>query len=171
MEKKAQFFSGDIAIASLLFLSSLSMVFLLWNTLISDIDRDDALRDMENLAVGIAEQLIRNPGVPADWNIYNVEVIGLASEGRVLNDAKVLNFISLMDATNSSNYDNNKNLLGVGLYDFSLNITDLDDNIITIQDTPCTTGLTPVDETDQITIVRTAISNGEIVRIKFTMWR
>ena len=171
MEKKAQLFSGDIAIASMVFLSALSLVFLLWNTLISDINRDEALRDMENFAVGVTEQLIRTPGVPVDWNIYTVKVIGLTSEDRILNSSKVLNFIQLMNATNSTNYHDNKHLLGVGLYDFYLNITYLDGNTATVQGMQCIAGLAPVNEIDKITITRTAILYDDIVRIKFTMWR
>ncbi|MFC2154451.1 hypothetical protein ACFLRC_03090, partial [Candidatus Altiarchaeota archaeon] len=66
----------------------------------------------------VAEQLVRTPGTPAEWNLTNVEAIGLADEnrGRMLTD-RLYRFAELMDIA-SMGYENNKHLLGIGRFEF-----------------------------------------------------
>jgi hypothetical protein len=168
MKTKGQLFSGDIAIATMVFLSALSLAFFLWNSITEDINRAENLRELEKLASETVEQLIRTPGIPRDWNYYTVEVPGLASSDRIINRTKALIFIELM---NSTHYSSNVHKMGLGRYDFYLNVTDLQDDVIQIGGMGFTTGKEPFDETESIAMFRTAIFNESIVRVNFIIWR
>lgn len=168
---KGQLFSGDIAIAMMVFLFSLAMVFFLWNDVTDDINRAENLRRMEKIGSEAIEQLIRTPGIPEDWNYFTVEVPGLASDDRVINESKALAFIDLMDSTNSTHYSANVHKMGLAEYDFYLNVTDLQGDVVTVGDVEFIAGEAPSGETDSIAMFRTAIFNETIVRVNFIMWR
>ncbi len=167
-KNRGQLFSGDIAIATVVFLATISMVFFLWNTTNEDISRAESLRDMQKISSESIEQLIRTPGIPQDWAQDNVRVPGLATEDRHINISKAAYFIELM---NSTNYADNKGLLGLGAYDFYMNVTDIDGNLVTVGGVNFTAGQLPLGELEKLNNLRTAILNETIVRFNFIIWR
>jgi hypothetical protein len=166
--RKAQIFSGDMAIATMVFLFALSMAFFLWNSVIDDINRAETYSEMEKLGSSAVENLVRNPGIPTGWNMYSVVSIGLADEDRILSPDKVLRFVEMM---NSSNYDDRRHTMGIGGFDFYVNITNTSKSTYSLQDTRTFTGKLPMSSRNELTFIRTAILNNETVRVIFTIWR
>lgn len=166
--KKGQLFSGDLTIATTVFLFSLSLAFVIWQIVSEDIVNAEELRSMEKLTSEFSEQLIRTPGAAEDWRYYNVRITGIASEGRVINLTKASWFIELMNGTN---YDTNRYKAGIGGYEFWVNVTDLDGNTQSVYGVPFVTGKEPVDETTEIAVARTALLNDTIVRFNMVIWR
>ena len=167
--KKGQAFSTEFLLAYLIFSLVLILAFYLWNTTTADIIESKNRYEIEDRAVDSAEKLLRTRGIPADWSLSDVESIGLADESRILNPGKVLNFIILMNSSNS-NYENNRWLLGIGKYDFYFNLTDINGTTMVINDTLCATGKKAVNETSMITVQRTGLLENEITTIKITVW-
>ena len=168
ISRSGQLFSGDIAIATMVFLGSLAAMFFLWNSVTEDINHSEDLRYLEKVASEVSEQLVRTPGVPADWNYYTVTSFGLAEDDRVINQSKAIMFINMM---NSTSYEQNIGILGVAPYNFHLNVTDLDNNAITIGGEQFEAGMPLEDEDESIAVVRTSVFNQTIVRINMVFWR
>ncbi len=167
--KTAQVFSGEFLIAYFIFAIALVLVFYMWDTTIAEIMQSEHLCDLEDTSVDVAEKLIKTRGIPENWSLNDVDSIGLAGESRILDQEKVLKFLKMMNASNS-NYENNKYLLGIGKYNFYFKITDIEGDTIKINNLTCETGKVPVNETQMLTITRTAILNDEIVRTILTVW-
>ncbi len=166
--KKGQLFSGDLMVATVVFMLSLSLVFVIWQTVSDDISNAEELRAMEKLTSEFSEQLIRTPGAAEDWRYFNVRITGMASDDRFINLTKAEWFIELMNGTN---YDKNRYKAGIGSYDFWVNVTDLDGSVVSVRGTPFVTGKAPVNETTKIAVTRTAILGGTIVRFNMVVWR
>jgi len=167
--KKGQAFSTEFLLAYLIFSLVLVLAFYLWNTTTADIIESKNRYEIEDKAVESAEKLLRTRGIPADWSVGDVESIGLASESRILDSGKVLDFVILMNSSNS-NYENNKWLLGIGKYDFYFNLTYINGSTMSINDTLCSAGRKAVNETSMITVRRTGLINNEIAIIILTLW-
>ncbi len=74
-------------------------------------------------AMRISDYLIRNPGVPKNWNVDNVIMPGFASSDHVLNITKINMFQKIP-------YSEERDLLGFGTYNFLINISDGEKSII-----------------------------------------
>jgi hypothetical protein len=166
--RKGQLFSGDIAIATVVFLTALSLALYLWDSTVDDINNAESMRDMARLGSEAIEQLVRTPGMPSDWNYATVEVPGLAQEDRVINATKAAYFIELMNATN---YEENGYLMGIGPYQFYMNVTDLDGDPVMVGNTTFLTGLVPESDYESLSLFRTAIYNETVVRLNFIVWK
>jgi len=173
--RRGQLFSGDIAMATAVFLVSLSTAFLLWNSVSGDLERSENLRLLSKLASESIEQLVRTPGLPEDWS-YGMAIadptvlksLGLATTDRVINETKAYEFIQLM---NSTNYDDYRHLMGLGIYHFQLNVTDLNGTAIEVRGLRFSVGEPLSDYTEAVSMFRTAIYDDEIVRLTYVVWR
>lgn len=180
MRGTGQIFSGEFFLAYVLFTAAFGMVLYLWNADVRDINDAERLYGMESLAVDLTEQLIRTGGFPTEWNFSNVVSIGLADESRILNSSKIISFVVMM---NNSRYDNlcndssltnyecEKHFLGVRNFEFSANLTYLNDTTVVISNTSCFTGKSPVNESEKITIYRNALLENTTLRVMLTLWR
>jgi hypothetical protein len=169
-DRKGQLFSGDMVMGSIVFIAALAMAFFLWNSVTDDINRSEDLRTMQKKGTEAIDQLIRTPGIPEDWNQFNVDIPGLASDDRIINESKAISFMSLMNSSDSS-YDDNKHKLGVAPYEFYLNATDLNGTTLRISGQDFSVGEVPSDESETISFPRTAIFNDTIIRINFILWQ
>jgi len=168
MKKKAQLFSSDLAIAMIVFTFALALAILVWDGVTGDINSAEELRDMEALAVGVIENLVRSPGVPADWNPYDVMTPGLAVSDRVLDEEKISDFTDLMSG---DRYGENKYKLGIGHRDFYLRITDINGTAVMVDGQQARAGLAMDPEAAaSLTTARTATLGGETVVLTFTIW-
>jgi hypothetical protein len=183
--KRAQSTSMEFLVGYFIFFLLLTLTVVLWSEKVSEIQYSENFYDREETAVDVAEKLVRTHGVPADWGSQNVTVIGLADEPRVLSKNKIIEFLQIMNysetaptspiylssgCANLSNYECNKEVLGVGKYDFYFNLTDINGTVMEINNMTCITGKSPVNETDAITITRTAILDNQRARMKLTLW-
>jgi hypothetical protein len=168
---RGQLFSQDIMIATMLFMASLALAIFLWNSYTDEINEAEQIRDFQKIASKSAEQLIRTPGTPPDWNFYTVRSVGLASEDRIINSTLAERFIDLMDSENSTHYDEKKYLMGVGGYDFYFNVTSLNSTrAIKVGGLDFVAGKRPQNPTRSLLMQRTAIYNDTPVRVNFILW-
>ena len=185
--RKAQASSTELLIAYFIFFLALTMAVVLWTDTTETINNRERLTDFEELSSNIAEKIIRTPGDPSNWTSDKVSVIGLAYEPRTLSPEKILAFIDLMNDSKPSgacpglsNYECNKHLLGVGKHNFyfalketnwtAANWTDMNWTIMIMGNMNYTAGKYPVNDTEKITVKRTAILQGNITRMEFTLW-
>jgi hypothetical protein len=174
--RRGQVVSWEFLLACTIFFFTLATAVTHWKSTTDKISESERFNVFDDTAVNVAEKLVRTRGVPENWPGQTVYVVGLADEPRMLNRSKVSAFLVLMnDSSNDScgdisNYKCNKNLLGVGKFDFYFNMTDINGTTIIINNMTCTAGQFPPPDVDQITIPRTGILDGGIVRIKLTLW-
>lgn len=175
--RKGQLFSGDLAIATMIFLSALALAFFLWNSTTEDINRAENLRELQKIAASTTEQLIRTPGIPADWDTQwdlvggvRQGVPGLATSDRIINETKASSFIDFM---NSTYYDDYKHLLGLGEYDFYMEVTPYNQpgSPVQVNGKDFVAGKAVSNSEESIAVLRTAIFNGEIVRVTLIIWK
>lgn len=176
-KKRGQLSSGEIIVAYFIFFLALTASITLWVDATNKINNRERLAEFQDAASDIAEKLVRTKGVPLNWTKEDVAAIGLAREARILSPEKILYFVELMnDSTTSSGcgaiseYECNKHLMGLGKYDFYFQLEDLEGEIINIGGVNCIAGRVPVNEAEKITIIRSAILEENITRIKFTLW-
>jgi hypothetical protein len=137
INKKGQVFTADLAVATLIFMIILGVIFYLWTETVDDISSSETEYEMVWLSTAVSEQLVRTPGVPYNWTlnpgIPNITVIGLADTqtigqnteplDRVLDPNKMLFFIN----NSKDKYATVKNkLFGTGKYDYYIEFACLD---------------------------------------------
>lgn len=141
--KKAQIFTWDIILATVIFLIVLASILFLWTETTEDIDSADTEYEIGWLATAVAEQLARTPGSPTNWtkapNVNNITVIGLADtfrignetrvRDRVLDPDKVIEFINLTQRANGYSPLRNR-LFGTGKYDFYVELSCMDSSVL-----------------------------------------
>jgi len=179
MKDRGQVFSGELLIAYVVFTLVLIIVVYLWGNTVKDILESEDTYELEKRAVDVSEKLIRTSGSPETWNRTNVYSVGLVNDSRHLNEDKMLDFVYLMSPTeyeNScgggiSNYECNKHLTGVGVYNFYFIMEYLNDSTVSINGQSCTTGKQPENEKNKVTMTRTGLLNTTIVRTKTVVWR
>ena len=118
---KGQVSSYDVLIAVLLFMI---MFLALRQVAINNIDiatNDLAYNEMKIHSQQALDSLIKTKGYPTNWNVSDVELIGLAERPDVLSSEKVQNFI-IMD------YNIALDLLALGKYDFFFEIDSVNDD-------------------------------------------
>jgi len=110
-KRRAQVWSMDFAASIVIFSTALALLLFAWMYTINQSGQQTMFIQMESAAMSASDSLIRQPGVPENWNSSSVITIGLASIENVLNDTKVGYFLDMENSTI-------KSLLGVGNYDF-----------------------------------------------------
>jgi len=153
--KKAQISGLDLILALMLFFTIMMLFAILWDLVHYNI-RSTA--DADVIAIQVANRLLDSPGYPYDWNATNVELIGLSSERGVMDQVKFENLLDMLEL----DYDKVRELLGLGPYQFYVNMTYLDGSPVIIDGQPAEGGVPPEDATTVSSVRRTAIY-GEIV--------
>ena len=169
---KGQVFSSEVVMAYFIFSLTLVIVLFLWNISFRQIKNSEKFYLLEETAFNLGEKLVKTSGFPNNWTKENVISVGLTSspnEPRVLDESKILEFVYMM---NSSYYyeETRGSILGIGKYEFYFNLTDINGTTIKIQNVSCHTGKIPENTNEMITVTRTALLNGEIVRLILTVW-
>jgi hypothetical protein len=154
LNKKGQLFSTDLIVATIffLFILVLSVSFSLQVSAKAGSMTETA--ELNDCAHSVAQQLVLKKGSPASWHyLSNDEInsIGLASERNVLSAEKIQKFLGL----NASDYGFLKNSLGVGKFDFWLEILSIDG------ETLYSAGVFPDDETRVVASVKRIALLGE----------
>ena len=150
LNRKAQIFTWDLILATVIFFIVLGTILFLWTDTLEDIDSADTEYELSWLATAVSEQLARTPGTPYDWaqsqNISSMTVLGLASTKQIGNDTrtldrvldpdKVIAFIALTQKTDNTSFDQVKyaqlrnRLFGTGKYDFYVELSCLDPTVL-----------------------------------------
>ena len=110
--KKSQLVSIDLMIG--VFIFSIIIIFLIvtWDDYIIRLDINLNENQILNTAFAFSDYLIKNPGVPGDWNNETVTYIGLADFDRKVNRQKFENLTQV-------NYTISKKLFRVDLFDYN----------------------------------------------------
>jgi len=150
LNRKAQIFTWDLILATVIFLIVLGTILFLWTDTLEDIDSADTEYELSWLATAVSDQLARTPGTPYDWaqsqNISSITVLGLASTKQIGNDTrtldrvldldKVIAFINLTQKTDTKSFDQVKyaqlrnRLFGTGKYDFYVELSCIDPTVL-----------------------------------------
>ncbi len=175
---RGQAFSSEMLVAFSIFIACLILVLALWNNSTRDILVGENRKKLVDAGTAAAEKLVRTPGSPKGWNETFVTSLGLVNDSRVLVSGKVGAFVHMMDDNQNDlcqagipNYECNAYRLGMGSYQFLFNMTYLNDSVVVIDGTPAVTGRFWDNHTDSLSIMRTALLDDSIVRIKLTVWR
>ncbi|PIN88853.1 hypothetical protein COU60_05525 [Candidatus Pacearchaeota archaeon CG10_big_fil_rev_8_21_14_0_10_34_76] len=157
--KKAQAWGFDLIIASVLFILGIVIFFVYTiNTSQQAQDKIDELDYQGNL---IAEDLM-SEGSPADWNVENVQKIGILTNNKI-NNSKLENFYQLSD----QNYQKTKSLFDIK-YDYFMNLSEEisinGENIERI-------GRASENPTNLIKITRFTIYNNNPVTLNIYIWQ
>ena len=161
---RAQLWSSDLAVSVLIFFSAFAVIMFSWNYVIVQNAEQAGVREMEVLALAISDQIIRIPGLPENWNSSNIDVLGLASEENILDDSKIEEFLGL-------DYQRAKGLLGIGIYEFQLQVKHLNNSIAqTLLGTEISYGLTPSDARVIVPVERYTMLNNGIVKLDLILW-
>jgi hypothetical protein len=174
-DRRGQVSSVELLLAYFVFFIVFTLVVSMWVGTLKEVNSGERERDFEDAASRMSEKLVKTRGLPADWTAETVTAVGLADEPRILNTQKVLGFINLTNDSASgdcgySEYECNKELLGIGKYDFNFSIEDLDGAVVELDGVNLASGRTPIDETDRLTVIRSAMLGDQIVRLRLTFW-
>jgi hypothetical protein len=181
--RKAQILVSELIVAVLIFTLVLGMVFYLWDMTSSAILRSEFLSEMDSSSSDAVEKLVRTEGYPSGWanmSLENISAVGLASnDSRILDQEKVLRFMDLMDPgeyddlcedITISNYDCSRYLLGLKKYELHFALTDMADSTLVLAGRNCSTGKAPADSDFMVSVKRSAVLNGEIVKATLVVW-
>jgi hypothetical protein len=156
----------DFTVGMVVLMVILALFMLLWNSYTAEWTASAGQLEMENSAFLASESLLATPGSPPSWemlsNITNVSAIGLVSGRNELNVAKLNRLV----AQNATAYTAIKARLGLQLYQFGMNITDLGGDTSYYLFGEFSNG-TP---NDSITFDRFAILNGKPVLVQMEVW-
>ena len=162
---KGQIWSADFLLSAVIFFVALAILVFTWNSTTDQIGDQTALADIENTGLFISDSLIRTPGLPADWNSTNVQVIGLVSGENVLDSTKLNQFINL-------SYSDTKELLGTGGNEFYFSLSHLNGTLVRNEyGQNITAGTYPFQNaTLVIPVERYVLYNREIKKLSFALW-
>jgi hypothetical protein len=155
---KAQAWSLDFAVSVTIFFFMMAVLLFAWQYVSYQNQSQTAFNDMENLALGISDELIRTRGLPENWDDSTVEVLGLASEENFLNESKVLMFVQM-------DYDKSRRLLGITPYNYTFRVEQLNGSLIQSQGVDLSSGTSVV-----IPATRHVLYDSRVVRMEFALW-
>ena len=115
---KAQIIATDFILAVIILIFIMVVSISMWKNEIDNLRLHERRTEMENLALSIADILVRSPGNPEDWELRDeVEItLGLANESHVLDKEKVSKLLTMSQ-------DDVKNILGIDNFNFFIRIT------------------------------------------------
>ena len=125
MNSRGQAVSFDLAIAVFIFILAFISIASLWESNLEDFSNSRDFQELQNSAFMISETLVKNQGVPSNWEILqfsDVNVIGLAEQDRVLSTQKVARLKNLL----SSSYALTKDKMRLQIYDIFIKFDSLD---------------------------------------------
>ncbi|MFA5763225.1 MAG: hypothetical protein WC915_00245 [archaeon] len=131
MNKKGQFFSPDLIIAVLIFLTILFFFFNASDAIFSRVDLSENLTAADEVSHNTMNILIYSPGVPFNWetkNFSQISLFGLAIQKNVIDEAKLVKLISFLD--NDDEYLLIKEKMGLGKNEFKLELVNYDGNVL-----------------------------------------
>ena len=129
LSAKGQFFSPDLIIAVIVFILALAFFAISSSSINAQIQVFYEKNMLEEPAHSIMDYLVKEPGVPYDWQnkaLGDVNLIGLVDGENMINEYKLNRFIYLLD----NNYSFVKEKFAFGKYDFSLELIDTNGSVI-----------------------------------------
>lgn len=163
INKKGQAVILDLLIAIVVFLLVFSFLAWTYTRHFLRLDSETSDNTLMMKAFDITEILTKSEGIPNDWNISNVQAIGLASGDRVLSTQKIQQFSNM-------SYNVSKRMFGISDKEFFLQIRDLTNSNL------FEAGISPSENNScnntyrAVTLKRFAFWGGQKVVLYFTLW-
>jgi hypothetical protein len=129
INKKGQFFSPDMIIATFIFVVTISFFFISSENIYQQIALFEERKKLDEIAHSTMNFLVYSQGIPTNWekgSFNDVNFFGLVDERNVLSENKLVSFSNYFD----QNYFESKEKLGLGGIDFKLIVYDSQNNII-----------------------------------------
>ncbi len=123
INKRGQFFSPDLMIATLIFVFSLIMFISSSTFIFNQVNYFTFISVVDEAAHNSLESIIKSEGLPVNWNTKEIDEIrffGIAKENNVIDENKLISLINHLD----NNYETTKEMLGMGKFDFKLRVID-----------------------------------------------
>ena len=114
----AQLFSFDLISSLTVFMIFFTIFFFAYGQLKLQTAQATAAKDAQDTATFLSDELVRTPGIPANWTNTTVVTIGLAEEDGVL-------ALSKLRALGNMSYQNSTFFLVLGNFEYFLNLTAL----------------------------------------------
>lgn len=115
--RSGQMFTSDLVTSMVIFLTVMNLGFFAIQQSVTGQSQFNTQQRMAQQAYQTGDLLVRTPGYPPGWNRSTVRVVGLASEGQVLNNTK-LSELRLIDG-----YTEQRERLGVLPSEIVINVT------------------------------------------------
>jgi len=161
---KAQTWSLDFAASAVIFLTTLILVMFALNYTLSQSRQQAEMSMMESAAMSASDSLVRQPGMPQDWNSANVATLGLASQENVLNETKLAEFMG-------TDYSRIKSLLGIANYEFYFEVRYTNGTLASLPGgSQIAKGEYPSDATIVIPVERHALYMEKPARMVLILW-
>lgn len=128
LNSKGQFFSPDLIIAVLIFVTCLGFFFVTSDSIFGIVNLSEEKNMADEVIHSVMNVLVYSNGFPTNWedaNLIDVNVFGLASSKNVISEKKLLTFINHLD----NNYLFFKEKMGLGKFDFKLQLINSEGNI------------------------------------------
>ncbi|MDD4251195.1 MAG: hypothetical protein PHX27_03320 [Candidatus ainarchaeum sp.] len=125
---RGQFFSPDLIIAVLIFVTCLGFFFVTSDSIFGIVNLSEEKNMADEVIHSVMNVLVYSNGFPTNWedaNLIDVNVFGLASSKNVISEKKLLTFINHLD----NNYLFFKEKMGLGKFDFKLQLINSEGNI------------------------------------------
>jgi len=157
--KKGVVSTIDLVVASVVVLFILVSVVEVWSHGVNRIHDFDVERDMYFKLVEVSESLVKTPGVPLNWHLLDqrdsetVSSIGLALRDNYLSRGRVEAFMDM-------EYEEARRILGLGRFDFHLELVNASDGDVIYE--------AGVDG-EGATLERLCILGDDVVLLKFTL--
>ena len=153
---KAQISGLDLILALMLFFTVIFLFLVMWDVVQYNV-RSSA--DADVIAIQVANKLLDSPGYPMNWTaatcIGQSCVIGLSMERGVIDSSRFGNLIELNNSP--ENYTIARALLGMGQYQFYINMTYVNSTFIVINGKPAECGILPGNATSVSGVRRTVL--------------
>lgn len=128
LNKKGQSVLIDLMMGILIFLLLMAATLSVWTGKATDLERERNLREMRSKTIEAMDFLIRSQGKPKYWETKlptEIELIGLATNERVITEKKLNKFVELgNDTTAGGYYYLIKEKLLLGNYDFYFRLSE-----------------------------------------------
>lgn len=153
---RAQIATTDLFLAVIIFLILITAFFVTWNVYQSRLTDAISRSEMELYAVQVADQLVRSPGIPADWeNNPDSEIssIGLSAGDRIISEGKLAAFANMTAEQFAS--------LNIGSYNFYFVLMQGNDAVAEVGEYPAGSS---------VTIRRNVLYQNEVSTIQVSLW-
>ena len=153
-EIRGQTMLYDLMFAVMIFLLLFAFAISKYASIMNDLSRDDAGKEMRNKAEIIAGSLAEGKGVPENWHVLSaddINQIGLARKPMVVSQERLEKFVSM-------DYNETKDILGIAGYEFFFGLSDMN------------FGIAPSGAAEAIKIERPVEYEGNISLMEFTLW-
>jgi len=166
--KGGQIFSIDMVISASIFIIVITTVIFIWYSYSLRLEENIKNEDLQIKAFQISELLIKQRGIPYEWEKESnkVKVLGLVSSDRTFSTKKLREFVKL-------NKSSIKEKLNIENYDFYFSLKDLNGALFQLGDeNPSEAGTKPTQNAKNvINIKRMGLYGDQEVIMEFTLWK